>query len=152
MTAFSLEDAGAEDPAVTGGAVSPRGYRVVLRTDADLALFTGSFDASLVETLQRAPVLLPTPPPGAGEAVTWSPDGRRVYLVGEGAHPAIHAVDCAAFTADGEDPWDPLVDCAPGCGCAQGDRPGAGAALLALAAALVARWRPERGPRRVTAE
>ncbi|MFH1465778.1 MAG: hypothetical protein ABIO70_15435 [Pseudomonadota bacterium] len=144
VTTFSLEDVGAEDPVVTGGAVSPRGYRVVLRTDADLALFTGPFGASLEETLRRDPVLLPTPPPGAGEAVAWSADGRRLLLVGEGEHPAIHAVDCAAFTPDGEDAWDPLVDCVPGCGCASGGRGGAGLALLALVAALTRRGRRTR--------
>jgi MYXO-CTERM domain-containing protein len=147
VTTFALAEAGAEDAEVTGGAVSPRGYRVVLRTDADLALFTGSFGASLEETLRQDPVLLPTPPPGAGEAAAWSPDGRRIYLVGEGEHPDIHAVDCAAFTPDGEDSWDPLVDCVPGCGCASGGRTGAGWALLALVSALGLRRRSERGHR-----
>lgn len=144
-TTFSLADTGAVDPVVTGGAVSPRGYRVVLRTDEDLALFTGPFGATLEETLRREPVLLPTPPPGAGEAVAWSPDGRRLYLVGEGEHPTVHTVDCASFTPDGEDPWDPLVDCVPGCGCAGGGRAGARAALLALMAALGLRWRGAGG-------
>jgi hypothetical protein len=147
ITTFSLVDAGAEDPVVTGGAVSPGGYRVVLRSDADLALFTGPFGASLEEILRRTPVLLPTPPPGAGEAVAWSPDGQRLYLVGEGSHPTLHAVDCAAFTPDGEDSWDPLVDCDPGCGCASGGRAGAPAMLLALASALGLRRRAARGHR-----
>lgn len=141
IAAFWLADAGAADPAVTGGAVSPRGWRIVLRTDEDLALFSGAFGDTLAEVLQRDPVLLPTAPPGAGEAVAWSADGRRLYLVGEGAHPEIWAVDCASFQTDGEDPWDPLVDCAPGCGCASGGRPSL-APLLPLAALLARRRRP----------
>ncbi len=121
---LDLTDEGAEQAEVTGGAVSPRGHRVVLRTDEDLVLFTGSMDSPLESILQGRPVPLPTPPPGRGEAVAFGPDGQRLYLVGEGEHPAVHAVDCASFTSDGEEAWDPLVDCHDTCGC--GGRLGAG--------------------------
>jgi hypothetical protein len=117
VTELDLAELGVEQEEVTGGAVSPRGYRVVLRTDEDLVLFSGAIDSSLERILQGPAVLLPTPPPGRGEAVGFSPDGQRLLLVGEGEHPAIHAVDCASFVPDGEDPWDPLVDCDEGCGC-----------------------------------
>ena len=138
VASFDLREAGAQEAQVTGGAVSPRGWRVVLRTDEDLVLFTGAFGASLESVLNENPVPLPTPPPGRGEAVAFGADGRRLYLVGEGSQPEIWAVDCASFQSDGEDAWDPLVDCAPGCGCA-GARPRPAllsALLLALGIAL----------------
>ncbi len=133
ITSFDLTDHGAEQAEVTGGAVSPRGWRVVLRTDEDLMLFSGVPGSSLADVLTRDPVPLPTPPPGAGEAVAFGLDGRRLYLVGEGVQPAIQVVDCAGFASDGEDPWDPLVDCESGCGCASGVARGSGG-LLALVA------------------
>jgi hypothetical protein len=136
VTSFDLADADADDPVVTGGAVSPRGYRVVLRTDEDLVLFTGTPGGSLEDVLGRQPVRLPTPPPGQGEAVAFGPDGQRLLLVGEGDHPPVHAVDCASFASDGEEPWDPLVDCEGGCGCSSSARGGLLPALLGLLAAL----------------
>jgi MYXO-CTERM domain-containing protein len=135
VTELDLSAYDAEQEEVTGGAVSPRGYRVVLRTDEDLVLFSGAIDSSLELILQGTPVLLPTPPPGSGEAVGFSPDGQRLLLVGEGAHAAVHAVDCASFASDGEDGWDPLVDCADGCSCA-GASPRSGRPLLGLLALL----------------
>jgi MYXO-CTERM domain-containing protein len=47
----------------------------------------------------------------------------------------VHAVDCASFASDGEDGWDPLVDCADGCSCA-GASPRSGRPLLGLLALL----------------
>ncbi len=137
VTELELEDFGAESSKVTGGAVSPRGYRVVLRTDEDLVLFSGSIGSPLEEILQGQPVPLPTPPPGQGEAVGFGPDGQRLYLVGEEAHAPVHAVDCASFVSDGEEAWDPLVDCEEGCGCRSGPRGGLVPALLAALALLV---------------
>ncbi len=150
VASFDLGDVDAEESEVTGGAVSPRGYRVVLRTDEDLLLFTGAPGDSLESILRRDPVLLPTPPPGRGEAVTFSADGRRLYLVGEGAQPGIYAVDCASFTSDGEDPWDPLADCEEGCGgcSAPGDRRGQASLLLLAPLLLWGRRRRGVQPRR----
>lgn len=132
---------GAQEAQVTGGTVSPRGYRVVLRTDEDLVLYSGAIGGPLEQNLQGQAVPLPTPPPGRGEAVAFSPDGQRLYLVGEGEHPSVHAVDCASFTSDGEDDWDPLVDCEDGCGCAGAPRGGWLPALLSLVGLLPLRRR-----------
>ena len=134
VTEFELDDSGAQQAEVTGGAVSPRGHRVVLRTDEDLVLFSGAIDSSLERILQGAAVLLPTPPPGRGEAVSFGLDGQRLYLVGEGEHPAVHSVDCASFVSDGEDDWDPLVACEDGCSCAGTP------AARAVPALLLALW------------
>jgi len=118
---------------------------VVLRTDEDLVLFSGAIGSPLETILQGDPLSLPTPPPGPGEAVGFGPDGQRLYLVGEGEHPAVHAVDCASFVSDGEESWDPLVECEEGCGCAGGPRRGALPGLLALLGlAMVTRRRPRR--------
>ncbi len=135
VTTFDLTDHGADEAAVTGGAVSPRGWRVVLRTDEDLMLFSGAMGSSLEDVLGRDPVPLPTPPPGRGEAVAFGSDGRRLYVVGEGEQPPVHVVECASFVSDGEDAWDPLVDCEGGCGCAGASRHGA-TPLLGLLALL----------------
>lgn len=136
---LDLLAAGAQQAEVTGGAVSPRGYRVVLRTDEDLVLFSGAFGSPLEEILGGDAVPLPTPPPGRGEAVAFGLDGQRLYLVGEGEHPSVHAVDCASFVSDGEDAWDPLVDCEASCGCAGVSRGGLLAALLGLLGLLARR-------------
>jgi MYXO-CTERM domain-containing protein len=133
VTALDITACGASEAQVTGGAVSPRGYRVVLRTDEDLVLFSGAIGSPLENLLQGQPVALPTPPPGRGEAVAFGPDGQRLYLVGEGENPGVHAVDCASFVSDGEDAWDPLVECEAGCGCGGGSQRSLLLALLALA-------------------
>jgi MYXO-CTERM domain-containing protein len=139
---LDITDSGADKAQVTGGAVSPRGYRVVLRTDEDLVLFTGTIGSPLEAILQGQPVALPTPPPGAGESVGFGLDGQRLYLVGEDVlHPAIHAVDCASFVSDGEDDWDPLVECEGSCGCTTTPR---GGTLFPLLLGLVGLARRRR--------
>jgi hypothetical protein len=136
VTELDITASGAHEAQVTGGAVSPRGYRVVLRTDEDLVLFSGVIGSPLEDILRGQPVALPTPPPGRGEAVAFGLDGQRLYLVGEGEHPTIHAVDCASFVSDGEDDWDPLVECEGGCGC--GARPRGHRGLVPVLLGLVA--------------
>ncbi len=135
---LDLEAAGAGALKPTGGVVSPAGIRAVLRTDEDLLLFTGigsrAFGAD--------PDVLPVPPEGQGEAVAFLPDGQTMLLVSEGADPHLWSVTCASFHPEGDDTWDPLVDCRAACGgCAAGGPAGVVGALLAGLAALTRRRR-----------
>ncbi|WP_232323451.1 esterase-like activity of phytase family protein [Catenuloplanes japonicus] len=74
---------------ITGGAVSPDGTRVVLRTYADAFEFpvvNGDIIRSITEgTAERIP--LPDEP--QGESITYAPDGKSLLTVSEGESPAI---------------------------------------------------------------
>ncbi len=67
---------------VTGGAVSPDGRRVVLRTYTDV-LEWPLLD-SLAATFAQTPVSTALPPQPQGEAVTYSRDGQSLLVASEG--------------------------------------------------------------------
>jgi len=141
VVTLDLQEAGAIEDRATAGEVSPRGSRVVLRTDEDLLVFSGTAGEFLEDILQQDPVPLPTPPPGPGEAVAISADGLTLYMVSEGDR-SLWTVTCASLNSDGDDEWDPLADCEDeGCGC-RGD--GGQAALLLPLALFLPGWRRRR--------
>ncbi|MFI5843277.1 hypothetical protein ACIA8K_26555 [Catenuloplanes sp. NPDC051500] len=69
---------------VTGGAVSPDGTRVVLRTYADAFEFP-VVDGDVVKAVtEGTPERIPLPNEPQGEAITYSPDGKALLTVSEG--------------------------------------------------------------------
>lgn len=120
---------------VTGAGASPRGERVVLRTNGDVVVLAVPQGAPFYQAFSAGPFPVPAPDLGNGEAVTWSLDGQTLTLVGEGASPAVWSVQCSSFAATDGDTGDPLVDCeAPKpCGCGAPGASGGAGILLALA-------------------
>jgi len=124
---------------VTGGAVSPDGAELALRTytDAYVWSLTGSDVAGALGT---PPVRVALPPSPQGEAIAFAADGRSLVVSGEGLPaavtvlPAVGALSPAAATA----PADPAVDPAA---TAPADAPlspwAAGAIAVVAAAVLV---------------
>src|SRR5262249_1641925 len=77
---------------VTGGAVSPDGTRVVLRTYTDAYLWRAD-DGDVARALTSgSPTRIPLPATRQGEAVTFSPDGRSLLTSTEGRPAAVHVV------------------------------------------------------------
>ena len=76
---------------VTGGAVSPAGDRLVLRTYTDAYVFTVPGD-DLVAALDGTPEVVALPPTEQGEAVTWTRDGTALLTSSEGEGAPVHRV------------------------------------------------------------
>lgn len=128
IATLDLTALGVESPLATGADFSPRGNRMVVRTDADVVLFDVTTTVAAAFSSGQPP--LPDPPEQDAEAVTFSPDGTALYLVGESVAPELWTLQCVGFDSDTADTADPLVDCAPepDCGC----RGGAGFVFLLL--------------------
>jgi hypothetical protein len=113
---LDLADLNAQQDAVTGGAVSPLGHRAVLRTDEDALIFDVPDGGTLADAFDEAPRFAPTPDED-GEAVTFSADGRTLFMVGEGVsgvdapRPTLWQVRCNSFEEVAEGGPDPLVEC-----------------------------------------
>jgi hypothetical protein len=86
---------------VTGGAISPDGRTVVLRTYTDAYVWAapdGDVAAAIGSGNRRR---IPLPPTAQGEAVTFTPDGRSLLTSTEGVPGAVHEIplgDAAAPT------------------------------------------------------
>lgn len=77
---------------VTGGAVSPDGTRLALRTYTDLYLWTVR-DGDVADALRNGkPTRLPLPREEQGESVAFTPDGRSVLTTSEGLAAPVHMV------------------------------------------------------------
>ncbi len=76
---------------VTGGAVSPDGRRLVLRTYTDAYVYEVPGD-DLVAALAGTASVLPLPETRQGEAVTWTRDGAALLTSSEGVEPPVHRV------------------------------------------------------------
>lgn len=135
---IDLSAVGAQETSITGGAVSPGGERIALRTDKDLLVFTVG-EAGLVAALGYVPDHLDAPPSENGEALTFSADGSALYLLNEGDSPLLWTLACAE-PVDAHAVDAGLDECAAvtekeGCGCASG---GSSASLgLAIGALLL---------------
>ncbi|MGX6606634.1 hypothetical protein ACWKSP_31600 [Micromonosporaceae bacterium Da 78-11] len=70
---------------VTGGAVSPDGRRVVLRTYADAFEFDVPGDDLVRAVTEGTPRTIPLPDEPQGESVAYSPDGNTLLTVSEEA-------------------------------------------------------------------
>lgn len=75
--------------AITGGAVSPDGRLVALRTYADVLVWPLLPD--LVATFATPPLVLTPPEEPQGEAVSFAADSRSVLVVSEGENPPVYA-------------------------------------------------------------
>lgn len=69
----------------TGGAVSPDGTRLALRSYGGLAEWSIPPGQGLAEALLGEPRHVPTPFMWQAEAVSYGPDGRTLYLTAEGS-------------------------------------------------------------------
>ncbi len=76
---------------LTGGAVSPDGTRVALRTYTDAYVWDVPGD-DLVAALQGEPEVLPLPSTEQGEALAFTADGTALVLTTEGASAPVHRV------------------------------------------------------------
>ena len=84
---------------VTGGAVSPDGTRVVLRTYTDAYLWRAD-DGDVARALASGtPVRFPLPPTRQGEAVAFTPDGRSLLTSTEGRPAAVHVLPLGELAA-----------------------------------------------------
>lgn len=140
---LDLAAAGSTGGRVTGGAISPLGDRVVVRTTADALLFAlGAADVGAA--LQREAERVPVHESDAGEAITFSPDGERLLLIDEGASPDLWEVACVAFEPRQTDDADPLGTCetaVTGCACTSGALPRSAPWLATLLLAVHVRRR-----------
>lgn len=83
---------------VTGGAVSPDGTRVVLRTYTDAYLWRAE-DGDVAKALAGTPTRVPLPPTAQGEAITFTPDGRGLLTSTEGRPAAVHLLPLGELAA-----------------------------------------------------
>ena len=83
---------------VTGGAVSPDGTRIVLRTYTDAYLWRAD-DGDVARALTSKPVRFALPPTPQGEAVTFTPDGRSLLTSTEGRPAAVHLLPLGELAA-----------------------------------------------------
>lgn len=87
---------------ITGGDIHPCGTAVLLRSYSTIYRLELPAGATNFDAIFQAPVgHVPFPPLGLGpsnelqgEAITWAPDGRGYYTVGERAGQQIHFVGC----------------------------------------------------------
>jgi hypothetical protein len=112
---------------VTGGAVSPDGTRVVLRTYTDAYLWRAD-DGNVARALTSdAPTRIPLPATRQGEAVTFSPDGRNLLTSTEGRPAAVHVVPLGDLGQPASPPSDPSPPKTTGATPAGGAKPPGGA-------------------------
>lgn len=83
---------------VTGGAVSPDGSRVVLRTYTDAYVYRVTGD-DVAGALSGTPVVFPLPGTRQGEAVTWTADGAALLTSSEGRGAPVGLVHLPAAAA-----------------------------------------------------
>jgi hypothetical protein len=92
--AITLELAGTPNVSkVSAGAISPDGRRIILRQDTTGWLWQRDAGESFSEVLAKQPTQIPVRGDKQGpngEAVTFSPDGRRYCTISEGKRQAIY--------------------------------------------------------------
>ena len=118
IATLDLTASGAESPQITGADISPRGRRVVVRTDADVVLF--DVETTLAAAFSESQQPLPGPPEQDAEAIAFSIDSTVLYLAGESLLPELWEIRCVGVESDTADSADPLTDCPEPdetCGC-----------------------------------
>ena len=85
---------------VTGGAVSPDGRRLVVRTYTDAYVYEVPGE-DLADAFGREPTVLPLPASEQGEAVTWTRDGAALLTSSEGEGAPVHRVEVPTRTRSG---------------------------------------------------
>jgi len=115
---------------VTGGAVSPDGKLLALRTYTDAYLWplTGS---DVPAALAGKPVRIPLPPAPQGEAISFGADSRQLVVAGEGVPSDITVVTPPAGLL-------PAAATAPAAGTAAGGAAGVPTLTAAVIAAVTA--------------
>lgn len=79
----------------TGGAVSPTGTRVLLRTYSTLFAFDVAAEQDVAEALATDACEVPHAVEQQGEAVTWNQAGTGYMTVGEGVSSRLSYVECS---------------------------------------------------------
>ncbi len=121
---------------VTGGAVSPDGRSVVLRTYTDAYVWAapdGDVAAAIASGQRRR---IPLPPTAQGEAVAFTPDGRALLTSTEGVPAPVHEVSLGA-AAPTPSPT-PSRSASAAAGRSEPDSSGRGDLVRTLLAPLVA--------------
>jgi hypothetical protein len=80
---LNAPEAGGLFEAISGGAVSPDGRLIVLRTYLDAYVYSAP-DGNVAAALLRPPRRFPLPSQPQGESVAFTPDGRSILLSSEG--------------------------------------------------------------------
>jgi hypothetical protein len=123
---------------VTGGAVSPDGAVIALRTYTDAYVWTLA-GSDVVGALAAPPVRVALPDSPQGEAIAFAADGRSLLVTGEGlparltALPAVGALSPAAATA----PADPTTGAVAADPATEPLSPWAAGAIAVVAAAVL---------------
>ena len=138
---------------VTGGAVSPDGRRLVVRTYTDAYVYEVP-GSDLADAFDGEPIVLPLPATPQGEAVTWTRDGAALLTSSEGEGAPVHRVEVPARTrpeASGTRKSSPTPSPRPQAEQQPDDPGGApllplalGGGLLVVLAGLVLRGRTRR--------
>lgn len=101
----------------TGGAVSPDGRRLVVRTYTDAYVYDVPGD-DLAQAFRSRPVVVPLPETRQGEAVTWTRDGSALLTSSEGRGAPVHEVALPVPEAAGAPSagaaHEPVADLRPG--------------------------------------
>lgn len=79
-------------PLVTGGAISPSGALVALRTYSHVFVWQRPAGMTIVAALARSPVARIAHAEPQGEAVAFPADGKGLYTVSEGPHSPIYFI------------------------------------------------------------
>ncbi len=149
---------------VTGGAVSPDGTVVAIRTYTDAYLYAAP-DKDVVKALGNEPVRVPLPNEAQGEAIAFDPDGSLVSASEKVGQPIRLVAKAAELVAPAKPPAQqsgaqkPPVSAAPApAGGIANDNvtkqgipivPAAGVAILLIMGVLAGlRWRTGRARRR----
>lgn len=126
----------------TGGAVSPDGRRLVVRTYTDAYVYAVPGD-DLAAAFAGEPEVVALPASQQGEAVTFTPDGSALLTSTEGVGTPVHRVPLAApgpdSTTPSPTPTTPAPTSAPTSAPEPGaaDPPGGGSGRTATLAALL---------------
>jgi hypothetical protein len=89
---------------VTGGAVSPDGTRIALRTYTDAYVWRADNGDVAAALTNGKPTRIPLPPTAQGEAVTFTPDGRSLLTSTEGRPAAVHQIPLGPLAAASPSP------------------------------------------------
>jgi hypothetical protein len=132
---------GTGDGVITGGAVSPLGHRILLRTESEIFELAVPGE-SLEAAFESTPVQILDAPATEGEAISFGLDGQSLWMVDEGENSPLWSVSCLDYEVTESPEDDPLLSCelpeeGSRCGCSGGE-----AAWLVLLPGLG--WRRRR--------
>jgi hypothetical protein len=84
------------NPMVTSASIKRDGSAILVRTYSSVFLFERLAGESIMSALGRAPRILPSPPEGQGEAVTFVDQDKDYLTISEGRYPALNCASVGA--------------------------------------------------------